>query len=142
MKEINCPKCNQHIKILGTDYDLYKENLLKEEQEIERLKQGYCELKEKCNKGECDCTHEEYNGMCEENIKMDLEIQRLKEEYVMLQNASDEVEEEKDKEIERLNSIIKEVREYIKENMSYIEKGKLEYIPSGEDILEILDKEK
>jgi hypothetical protein len=35
---------------------------------------------------------------------------------------------------------IKEVREYIKENMSYIEKGKLEYIPSGEDILEILDK--
>lgn len=38
MKEINCPKCNQHIKILGTDYDLYLENLKKEEQEIERLK--------------------------------------------------------------------------------------------------------
>ena len=33
------------------------------------------------------------------------EIKRLKEEYVMLQNASDEVEE-KDKEIERLNNII------------------------------------
>ena len=30
------------------------------------------------------------------------EIERLKEEYIMLQNASDEVEEEKDKEIERL----------------------------------------
>lgn len=45
--------------------------------EIERLKKGYCELKEKCNKGECDCTHEEYNGMCEQNIKMDLEIERL-----------------------------------------------------------------
>lgn len=30
------------------------------------------------------------------------EIKRLKEEYIMLQNASDEVEEEKDKEIERL----------------------------------------
>ena len=62
------------------------------------------------------------------------EIERLKEEYVMLQNASDEVEEEKNKEIERLNNdikvllkenenkekvikaqdnIIKEVREYI-----------------------------
>ena len=40
-----------------------------------------------------------------------------------------------------LLEVIKEVREYIKENMSYIEKGKLEYIPSGEDILEILDKE-
>ena len=36
------------------------------------------------------------------------EIERLKEEYMILQNASDEVEEEKDKEIERLNSIIKE----------------------------------
>lgn len=43
-------------------------------------------------------------------------------------------------EIHRLNSIIKEVREYIEENMSYIEKGKLEYIPSGEELLEILDK--
>ena len=43
-------------------------------------------------------------------------------------------------EIERLHSIIKEVREYIEENMSYIEKGKLEYIPSGEELLEILDK--
>ena len=35
-------------------------------------------------------------------LKMQEEIKRLKEEYVMLQNASDEVEEEKDKEIERL----------------------------------------
>lgn len=75
-------------------------------EEIARLNKGYCELKEKCNKGECDCTHEEYNNMCEENIKMDLEIKRLKEEYMMLQNASDKVEEEKDREIERLNNII------------------------------------
>jgi hypothetical protein len=37
VREINCPNCNQHIKILGTDYDLYLENLKKEEQEIERL---------------------------------------------------------------------------------------------------------
>lgn len=34
------------------------------------------------------------------------EIDRLKEEYVMLQNASDEVEEEKDREIEKLNNIL------------------------------------
>lgn len=33
------------------------------------------------------------------------EIKRLKEEYVMLQNASDEVEEEKDREIERLQDL-------------------------------------
>ena len=42
---------------------------------------------------------EEYNNK-------DKEIERLKEEYVMLQNASDKVEEEKDKEIERLNNIL------------------------------------
>lgn len=35
----------------------------------------------------------------------EVEIKRLKEEYVMLQNASDEVEEEKDKEIERLQDL-------------------------------------
>ena len=34
----------------------------------------------------------------------DKEIQRLKEEYMILQNASDEVEEKKDEEIERLNT--------------------------------------
>lgn len=42
-----------------------------------------------------DRVHEQYD-----------EIERLKEEYVMLQNASDKVEEEKDKEIERLNNIL------------------------------------
>ena len=61
--------------------------------EIEKLNKGYCPIKEKCNKGECDCTNEEYNQMCEENIKLDLEIERLKD-------------------------IIKEVREYIEENCS------------------------
>lgn len=45
--------------------------------EIERLNKGYCPIKEKCNKGECDCTNEEYNQMCEENMKLDLEIERL-----------------------------------------------------------------
>ena len=33
------------------------------------------------------------------------EIKRLKEEYMILQNASDEVEEEKDKEIEKLQDL-------------------------------------
>ncbi len=37
-------------------------------------------------------------------LEMQEEIARLKEEYVMLQNASDEVEEEKDKEIARLTA--------------------------------------
>lgn len=37
-------------------------------------------------------------------LKMQEEIKRLKEDYMILQNASDEVEEEKDKEIERLTA--------------------------------------
>ena len=72
----------------------------------------------------------------------DEEIKRLKEEYVILQNASDEVEEEKDKEIKRLNSIIKEVREcinhYAIENEDY---SKI-YNDEEKELLEILDKEK
>ena len=99
------------------------------------------------------------------------EIERLKEEYMILQNASDKVEEGKDREIERLNNdikellkenenkekvikaqdnIIKEVREYIKENMKIISKGQAEdtRLPVGtfmwnvDKVLEILDKEK
>lgn len=46
--------------------------------------------------------------------KQDKEIERLKEEYMILQNASDEVEEEKDKEIERLNNIINELEKWVK----------------------------
>ena len=45
--------------------------------EIERLKNGYCELKVKCNNGECDCTNEEYDGMVEGNMKLSLEVERL-----------------------------------------------------------------
>lgn len=44
-----------------------------------------------------------------------------------------------DKEIERLHSIIKEVREYIKHSQNY-GKEKITYI-NGNDILKILDKE-
>ena len=95
-------------------------------------------------------------------LKMQEEIERLKEEYMILQNASDEVEEEKDKEIERLNNdikellkensnkekviiaqdnIIKEVREYIGIDEN-IKKSCDIYDVNGIDILEILDKEK
>ena len=46
----------------------------------------------------------DYNKKIKHQTYLELqeEIKRLKEEYVMLQNASDEVEEEKDREIERL----------------------------------------
>ena len=102
-------------------------------------------------------------------LKMQEEIERLKEEYIILQNASDEVEEEKDKEIERLNNdikellkensnkekviiaqdnIIKEVREYIEENTTsyYTDlehtNEEFELIGDPKELLEILDKEK
>ena len=48
-------------------------------------------------------------------LEMQQEIERLKEEYMILQNASDEVEEEKDKEIERLNNIINELEQWLEE---------------------------
>lgn len=43
-------------------------------------------------------------------VEQEEEIKRLKEEYMMLQNASDKVEEEKDREIEKLNNITNEIR--------------------------------
>ena len=56
-------------------------------------------------------------------LKMQEEIKRLKEEYVMLQNASDEVEEAKDREIERLNNIINEFEDFITNVDSHINLG-------------------
>ena len=70
-------------------------------------------------------------------LKMQEEIKRLKEEYMILQNASDEVEEEKDKEIERLNSIIKEVRELLSQEWYTVLRKR-----TIRQVLEILDKEK
>ena len=43
--------------------------------------------------------------------------------------------------LQQKENIIKEVREYIEENMSYNTGVEIQYIPSGEDLLEILDKE-
>lgn len=51
--------------------------------------------------------------LVEQLEKANKEIQRLKEEYVMLQNAGDEVEEEKDEEIERLNNRVRELEKAV-----------------------------
>jgi chromosome segregation ATPase len=48
------------------------------QQENERLKNGYCELKVKCNNGECDCTNEEYDGMVQANMKGKLLLEDYK----------------------------------------------------------------
>ena len=56
----------------------------------------------------------------DKTIEQEEEIKRLKEEYMILQNASDEVEEEKDKEMERLNNIINELEKYLQENINNI----------------------
>lgn len=68
------------------------------------------------------------------------EIKRLKEEYMILQNASDEVEEEKDKEIERLTNIINELEKYCKE-MAHIEENELIAMNDFEEVyIDVLDK--
>ena len=61
-----------------------------------------------------DTTGWEINALNEIIERQDEQIERLKEEYMILQNASDEVEEEKDNEIERLNNIINELEERCK----------------------------
>ena len=50
------------------------------------------------------------------------EIKRLKEEYMILQNASDKVEEEKDKEIKRLKDDNNELRELLEYKNDRIER--------------------
>ena len=103
-----------------------------------------------------------YENVMTANKMLEQEIERLKEEYMILQNASDEVEEEKDREIERqkeiirqldiknleLTTIIKEVREYCINRNQYFNEARIEQYTfsreeeySIENILEILDKE-
>ena len=65
---------------INLSIDLAKE-IENKDKEIERLKNGYCELKVKCNNGECDCTNEEYDGMVEGNIKLSLELTGFLFEY-------------------------------------------------------------
>ena len=70
-------------------------------------------------------------------VKNDAMLGRLEERNLHLQLI------EKDKEIERLHSIIKEVREYIdkEHKLLYLDKPGYTYTKMGRDILEILDKE-
>ena len=49
------------------------------QEENERLKNGYCELKVKCNNGECDCTNEEYESMAQANMKGSLLLEDYKQ---------------------------------------------------------------
>lgn len=104
-------------------------------EEIERLQKGYCELKEKCNNGECDCTHEEYNSMCEANIKLENKIERLNNDIKELLKEN----ENKEKVIKAQDNIIKEVREYIGIDEKLRELC-INYDVNGIDILKILDK--
>ena len=97
-----------------------KENSIMElEMENANLEKGYCELKEKCNKDECDCTHEEYNNMCEQNIKMDLEIERLNNDIKVLLKEN----ENKEKVIKAQDNIIKEFEDFITNVDSHINLG-------------------
>ena len=67
------------------------------------------------------------------------EIERLKQEYVMLQNASDEVEEEKDKEIKQLQERIDKAIEYIR-HTDFVDKGYINFMYELENILRGEDK--
>ena len=73
-----------------------------------------------------DTTGWEINALNEIIERQDEQIERLKEEYMILQNASDEVEEEKDKEIERLNNIINEFEDWL--NAKYEETHDIWYV--------------
>ena len=70
-------KLLDYITNLQEDVRVGKEIIAEYKEENERLKNGYCELKVKCNNGECDCTNEEYDGMVESNMKLSLEVDRL-----------------------------------------------------------------
>ena len=61
------------------------------------------------------------------------------DDYFMQRNELYISNQEKDKEIEILNNIIKEVREYIEDKKNIINL-EFEYVVRRSDILEILDK--
>ena len=59
--------------VYGLDFE-YKQL----QQENQQLKSMICPIYEKCQKGECDCTHEEYRSMCETNMKIIDELNEYK----------------------------------------------------------------
>ena len=99
--------------------------------ENEKLKNGYCELKIKCNNGECDCTNEEYNGMVQANMKLSLEIDKLTAESTEWENKFYELQEEN----ERLKDTMAKIKDL--NTMQYLRddifKDYLREILQGED---------
>ena len=91
---ITSTQIKRAIDLLVDENEILRDRIYELEDEIERLKNGYCELKVKCNNGECDCTNEEYDGMVESNIKLSLKI-------------------------DKLNNIINEIKKLCKENKQY-----------------------
>lgn len=86
-------------------------------EENKRLKNGYCELKIKCNNGECDCTNEEYDGMLQTNMKLSLEIDKLTAEsteweckYYELQERIDQIR------LDQTKKVFDVIAKLIKEN--------------------------
>ena len=61
----------------------------------------------------------------------DKEIKRLKEEYVILQNASDEVEEELQQRIDKALSYLRDIGNWLRDDSSY--RAKLIDILQGSD---------
>lgn len=92
------------------------------DKETERLKQGYCELKEKCNRGECDCTYEEYNEMCKQNMKMDLEIERLNNDIKILLKENEIKEKVIVKYDNFINDLYNGLEQIIEQGYDYSEK--------------------
>ena len=71
------------------------------------------------------------NIKMEDILKADEEIKRLKEEYVMLQNASDEVEEELQQRIDKALSYLRDIGNWLRDDSSY--RAKLIDILQGSD---------
>lgn len=76
--------------------------LEKKQEEVDRLQKGYCELKEKCDKGECDCIHEEYHNLINQNMKLLEENEILYSDNVVYNKMIDELNARIDKAIEYL----------------------------------------
>ena len=88
------------------------------------------------------------NDLLSRIAKLEYEVEELQKENDLDCNLNKSLLKDIDKagkEIERLNNIIKEVREYIEDDRLYMSNGDILSIANtgcGQKILEILDKEK
>ena len=91
------------------------------------------EIEQYLQAGDIELRAKDIKILLEEHNNMKQEIKRLKEEYVMLQNASDKVEEE-------LQQRIDKAIEYITTEQLYTnyQWGKSQYEKILKDLLEIL----